>query len=176
MRMTIQLAAHAEQTPFNLKRWSEILEDEFYQKYKGSIETNRHGEVILMPSADVKHSKAQAAIALLLQTCLKDGEVLLACPISTADGIKACDVAWTKDASNCREVCARAPEICIEVRSTETCDEEISERVELYLDAGAKEVWICEPSLAMKFYDAPKAPARAASKLCSLFPTEIQVR
>lgn len=176
MRMTIQLPAHAEQTPSNLKRWTEILEDPFYQKHKGSIETNRHGEVILLPRADVKHSKAQAAIALLLQTCLKNGEVLLGCPISTADGVKACDVAWTQEASNCGEVCPRAPEICVEVRGSEMCDEEIDERIQLYFDAGAKEVWICESSLAMKFYDAPKAPARAASKFCSLFPTEIQVR
>src|SRR5437762_11487717 len=123
MRMTIQLPAHAEQTPFNLTRWAEILGDPFYHKHKGSIETNRHGEVILMPGADVKHSKTQAAIALLLQTCLKKGDVLLGCPISTADGVKTCDVAWTEDASNCRDVCRRAPEICIEVRTSETCDE-----------------------------------------------------
>jgi hypothetical protein len=176
MSLTIQLPARADQTSFNLKRWAEILENPYFREFKGRLESNRHGEAILMPSANARHSKIQAAIALLLQTCLKGGDVLVGCPISTADGVKACDVAWTEDAAVCNDVCRRAPEICVEVRPVERSNEEMNERLLLYFDAGAKEVWVCDSSLSMKFYDAPQSEPRSASKLCSLFPTEIQVR
>ena len=109
---------------------------------------------------------------------MTDGEVLTECPISTADGVRAADVAWASP--ECLEqlgnrVCfARSPEICVEVLSPGNSDAEVQEKIALYFDAGAREVWLCETSGAMKFLvSMDSAPA---SKLCPNFPALIQLR
>jgi Uma2 family endonuclease len=66
----------------------------------------------------------------------------------------------------------RAPEICVEVLSPGNSDEEISEKIALYLDAGATEVWICGLFGEMKFHGAEGAEI-IASKLCPDFPKQI---
>jgi hypothetical protein len=68
----------------------------------------------------------------------------------------------------------RSPEICVEVLSPGNSDAEIQEKMALYFDAGAKEIWLCEISGAMKFFVNSKSAS--ASKLCPDFPAEIQLR
>ena len=46
-----------------------------------------------------------------------------------------------------------APEICVEVCSPSNADAEIDEKRQLYLDAGAEEVWICDEGGQLTFYD-----------------------
>src|SRR5207248_4290547 len=106
------------------------------------------------------------------------GRVLTECPLSTADGLKAADVAWAS-AQRMRELgnrtCfTRAPEICVEVLSPRNTAAEIQEKTALYLDAGAQEVWICAASGAMKFMGR-EARAIKASKLCPAFPKKVEL-
>ena len=91
----------------------------------------------------------------LLHSILTEGRTILVCPISTADGVKAADVAWAW-AKSWREVgkrtCfLRAPKICVEVIS-QNGEAEMKEKMRLYFDAGAEEVWICSGAGEMKFY------------------------
>lgn len=46
----------------------------------------------------------------------------------------------------------RSPEICDEVISPSNSEEEVREKMALYFDAGAKEVWISDVFGAMTFY------------------------
>src|SRR5205807_2857464 len=107
--------------PFNMRRWAELLADRDLAKFEGRIETDRYGHVIMSPPPAPSHGSYQARIASLLDRFMKSGRVLTECPISTADGVKAADVAWASaDSMRAlgRRVCfSHALEICADVVS-----------------------------------------------------------
>lgn len=178
--LTIELPSQRTQTAFNLRRWAELLHDHELAKIEGRVETDRYGHVIMSPPPGQKHGGYQAAIAGLLLNSIPTGRVLTECPISTADGVKAADVAWASP-ERMHEVgeqsCfPRAPEICVEVISPGNTNAEIREKTALYFDAGAKEVWHCSNSGAMTFLAAGKAPPLRGSRLCPEFPKQVQLR
>lgn len=173
--LTLELRPKAEQTAFNLRRWEEVLADPELQKIEGRVETDRHGRTFMSPPPAPRHGKYQVDIAVLLRQHLPNGVTLTECPVSTADGVRAVDVAWASpscwsEVGN-RTCMVSAPEICVEVLSPGNSDEEISEKIALYLDAGAKEVWICGLFGAMKFHGSDGAEL-AASNLCPGFPKQ----
>src|SRR5256885_13055057 len=93
--LTIELPPQREQTKFNLRRWAELLEDREVAKIEGRVETDRHGNIIMSPPPASSHGRFQSRISYHLTRLLPDGSVLTECPISTADGVKAADVAWS---------------------------------------------------------------------------------
>lgn len=178
--VTIALPPQPEQTAANLRRWAELLTDRDLSKFEGRIETDRHGQIMMSPPPAPRHGRLQSRLAYLLQSLLPDGETLTECPISTADGVKAADVAWAS--AECmhelgNRVCfPRAPEVCVEVLSSGNTQAEIDEKATLYFDAGAREVWVCAQSGAVSFFAAPKSGPLRASKLCPQFPNQIDLR
>src|SRR5882724_2220347 len=138
--LTIELPSQSSQTRFNLHRWAELLSDSQLAKIEGRIETDRYGHIIMSPPPAPNHGSFQAEIAHLLRLLLPHGRVLTECPISTADGVKAADVAWAspecmRELGN--RVCfPRAPEICVEVLSPSNTEAEMQEKIALYFDAG----------------------------------------
>ena len=174
--LTLELRPRAEQTAFNLRRWAEVVGDPELQKIEGRVETDRHGRTFMSPPPAPRHGKHQADIAVLLKNFLPSGVVLTEGPVSTADGVRAVDVAWASPSCwgevGTRACMVRAPEICVEVLSPGNSSEEISEKIALYLDAGAKEVWICGLFGAMKFHGAEGAEL-GCSALCHGFPKQI---
>ena len=178
--LTIELPPHRAQTTFNLRRWAEVLRDPAYRKFEGRVETDRHGHVIMSPPLAAKHGRYQAEIAGLLRNSISKGSVLTECPISTADGVRAADVAWASP--ECIKELGdagcfpRAPEICVEVLSPTNTSSEIREKTELYFDAGAKEVWLCSTTGAMTFLLAGEAKRAAKSRLCAEFPGQVRLR
>src|SRR5438105_15582252 len=119
--LTLELPPQKMQTEFNLRRWSELLADRELAKIEGRIETDRHGRIIMSPPPAPTHGSFQSEIAHLLRTLLGAGRVLTECPISTADGVKAADVAWASP-KRMNElghlVCIpTGPAICGEVKS-----------------------------------------------------------
>ena len=177
--VTIELPPQRAQTDFNLRRWAELLEDREMARIEGRIETDRYGHIIMGPPPAPLHGRLQLRIGSLLQRLLPEGECLTECPISTADGVKAADVAWASP-QRMREmgnrVCfPRAPEICVEVLSPSDTPEEINEKMQLYFDAGTKEVWVCSQAGAMRFFEATRSEV-AKSKLCPKFPKRIRLR
>jgi len=177
--LTIELPQHEAQTVFNLLRWAELLADPELAKFEGRIETDRHGHIIMSPPPAPSHGSYQSEIAYLLRTLMPRGRVLTECPVSTADGVKAADVAWAspecmRELGN--RVCfPRSPEICVEVLSPSNTEAEIQEKMALYLDAGAKEVWVCAESGAMSFFGAG-TKSLTGSHLCPDFPKQILLR
>src|SRR5512135_39085 len=101
----------------------------------------------MSPLPAASHGSFQSEIAHLLHTLIPRGRVVSECPISTADGVKAADVAWASP-ERMRElgdqVCfPQAPDICVEILSPSNTEAEIKEKTALYFDAGAREVWLC---------------------------------
>lgn len=178
--LTIKLPPHQAQTEFNLRRWDELLADPELHKIEGRIETDRFGHVIMSPPPAPKHGFYQSEIAYLLRELKDHGRVLTECPISTADGVRAADVAWAslqciKELGG-RSCFPHAPEICVEVLSPGNSDAEIEEKIALYFEAGAGEVWICGTFGEMKFFSAAGTPPMPASKLCPEFPKRLEQR
>jgi Uma2 family endonuclease len=174
--LTIELAAHEAQREFNLHRWDELIEDPELAKIEGRIETDRHGQIVMSPPPGPSHGSYQLEIGHLLRTLLPRGRVLTECPISTADGVKAADIAWASpermaELAN-RSCFPNAPEICVEVISPRNTKAEIEEKAALYFDAGAKEVWLCSTAGEVTFLISPKKDANV-SILCPKFPKKV---
>lgn len=178
--LMLELPPHKAQTVFNLRRWAEVLTDPELARFEGRVETDRHGHIIMSPPPAPSHGSFQSEIAYLLRSLMDHGRVITECPISTADGVKAADVAWASprlmDELGRRVCFPRAPEICVEVISPGNTAAEIQEKTALYFDAGAKEVWTCAESGAMSFFAARGARPMRASQICNLFPKRIELR
>jgi Uma2 family endonuclease len=178
--LTIELPPRKTQTAFNLRRWAELLPDPQLAKIAGRIETDRYGHIIMSPPAAPSHGSFQLEIGRLLWNFLPEGRVLTECPISTADGVKAADVAWAspermKELG--QQVCfSHAPEICVEVLSPSNTEAEMQEKMELYFDAGAKEVWLCAQNVTMSFFRPDPAKPVEMSKICPQFPKKVKLR
>jgi Uma2 family endonuclease len=174
--VTIELPNHAAQTRFNLRRWSEVLEDRELAKIEGRVETDRYGRIIMSPPPAASHGGYQLEIGSLLKQLMPDGRTTTECPISTADGVRAADVAWAsperlRDLGN-YECYPKAPEICVEVISPRNSKREIQEKTALYFNAGAKEVWTCSKVGGMTFL-GPRGVELKTSKLCPKFPRQL---
>jgi Uma2 family endonuclease len=178
--LTLELPTHKAQTAFNLRRWAEVLADPEWARFEGRVETDRYGHVIMSPPPAPSHGSFQSEIAYLLRGFFDHGRVITECPISTADGVRAADVAWASPglmAQLGRQVCfPRAPEICVEVISPGNTEAEIEEKMALYFDAGAKELWTCSESGAISFFNARSRRPLRASQLCPQFPKRIVLR
>src|ERR1044071_156557 len=92
--LTIELPSHAAQAAFNLRGWHELRDDPYGAENEGRIETDRHGQVIMSPPPSASHGGFQLEIGGLLRELMPNGRASTECPISTADGVKAADVAW----------------------------------------------------------------------------------
>jgi Uma2 family endonuclease len=173
--LTIQLPPYEQQTVFNVHRWSEILMDRDLARLPHRIETDRYGHILMSPPPAPIHGNRQLQIGRLLQELLWEGHAITECPVSTSDGVKAVDVAWVEAhrAAEVREaIClTKAPEICVEVLSPANSPAEIREKLALYFDAGAREVWICDLNGMMSYY-APSGLLDGSS-LCPSFPGTI---
>lgn len=178
--MMLELPARKTREAFNLRRWNELLADQDLLRFEGRVETDRHGHIIMSPPPAPSHGSLQSKIAQLLWNLLPHGRVLTECPISTADGVKAADVAWASSARieelGDQAFFSRSPEICVEVLSPSNTELEMREKMALYFDAGAREVWFCARNGAMKFHGQGSNRAMRQSTLCPRFPKLVRLR
>jgi Uma2 family endonuclease len=179
MPVTIELQPLETQTAFNIKRWSEILNDPELARLPHRIETDRHGHIVMTPPPAPFHGQKQSFLSAALQRLLPQGTVITECPVSTSDGVKAIDVAWL-NAPRHQEirdaVCLiRAPEICVEVLSPSNTPAEIHEKMALYFEAGANEVWICNEDGTIEFHNRTQPGSQERSEICPGFPARIEL-
>ncbi len=87
--------------------------------------------------------------------------------MSTADGVKAIDVARLAanrpEIAEDPQVLTCAPEICVEIFSPSNSLSEINEKRTLYFDAGAAEVWVCAVDGSISFFVSPHHQSPASS-------------
>lgn len=174
--LAIQLPAHSDQTAFNLERWDELLADPFYATLEHRIETDRHGNVIMSPPPAFSHGHKGYQIAKLMESLGSGGAASIEVPISTSDGVRATDVAWLTDsqlaAAQKTNVLTTAPEICVEVISPRNSEKEMQDKMALYFDAGATEVWLCNDDGTLRFFSGPGISMKS-SALLPRFPSSI---
>lgn len=125
-------------------QWSEVLADKSLRDLPYKIELDRYGNIVMSPAGN-KHGRLQFLIGSILERHL-GGEILTECSVNTPEGVKVADVAWCSPEFLARHGYAtpypEAPEICVEVRSPSNSREEMRMKIALYLDRGAREVWI----------------------------------
>jgi Uma2 family endonuclease len=172
--LTLELPPAEGRAEFNLRRWAEVLADRSLDKIQTRIETDRFGRIVMSGPASPRHGRFQSKIGSLLSKLLPDGEVITECPISTAEGVRAADVAWAsaEQWKNLGDrVCfTEAPEICVEeVISPGNDEDEIREKAKFYFNAGAREVWICGAFGQITFF-APASTPIPRSRICPEFP------
>ncbi len=177
--LTIGLRPQQTQTSFNLRRWDQLLANTELAKIEGRIETDRHGKVIMSPPPAPNHGSYQLEIGHLLRTLMPHGRVLTECPVSTADGVKAADVAWASPEAmrqlGNRPCFPQAPDLCVEVLSPANTEAEMREKVALYFDAGAREVWLCGAEGTMRFLSSAASRPLKSSRLCPEFPKQVKL-
>ncbi len=129
----------------------------------------------MSPPPGYLHGSFQFNIGVLLRSALPNGRVSTECPISTADGVRAADVAWISRerlATIGENVClTSAPEICVEVLSPDNTPREMQEKRALYFAAGAAEVWQCDCDGHMTFFPDAISTGEPKSRFCPTFPS-----
>ena len=128
-------------------RYRAMSEDPCFANVPGKIELDAWGRILMSPPPAVYHGRVQGNLAHKLKAVL-GGHIITEGPIATPDGLFLPDVAWASPdfmSAHPESPLARAPEICVEVVSPSNSVQEMSEKTQAYLAAGAEEVWIVYP-------------------------------
>ena len=151
-------------------RWAEVMNDRLLRDLPYKIELNPYGKIEMSP-ANNRHARLQGYIAGEFARQLSGGGVLTECPILTRIGVKVPDVAWGSSGFFATQgdttPFPTAPEICVEIVSPSNSDEEIREKTQAYLAAGAREVWVVYEDGSFRFYDV------AGERSASSYPVEL---
>lgn len=135
-------------------RWAELVNDASLRDLPYKIELNAEGTIEMSP-ANNWHAAVQAHLARFLGESLTDGMVYTECSILTVAGVRVPDVAWgstefVRD-QGVNTPFGRAPEICVEILSPSNSAREMDAKVEAFLAAGAKEVWLVRAGEGVSF-------------------------
>lgn len=154
-------------------QWAEVIESPYLRNLPFKIETNRYGQIVMSPASN-RHGLLQSKITLLIGSH-SNGDTISECSIVTPEGVKVADVAWASAefiAIHGDQIAyTAAPELCVEIRSPSNSRLEMTEKTALYFQQGAHEVWICELSGNVTFFDAQgEIPA---SRLFPAFPKQV---
>ncbi len=125
--------------------WSEVLADPSLKDLPYKIELDHYGRIVMSPASN-KHARIQGRMVRLLAQLFPDGEILTECSIATPLGVKVADVVWASPTFVIQHgdttPFPQAPELCVEILSPSNRAAERLEKVQLYLNAGAHEVWL----------------------------------
>jgi Uma2 family endonuclease len=152
--------------------WQEVIVDKSLQNLPYKIETTKSGKIEMSPATNW-HAYWQYEIAGILREQLRgQGMGFTEASIDTPEGVKVADVAWGSHEfialNGMNTPFPKAPELCVEIISPINTKEEIDQKVRLYLEQGALEVWLCdlsgkiemigEPGKLEKSFIAPSFP------------------
>ena len=156
--------------------WQDVLNDPSLQDLPYKIELDSDGYILMSPATRL-HALYQSLLNDLLRDHAEDGHRSVEGPVQTRRGVRVPDVAWMsaeRYVTQTEDVFTVAPEICVEVVSPSNSAAQISEKIGLYLEAGALEVWTCTLQGEMRFFDAQGELER--SGLVPGFPANITLK
>ena len=136
--------------------WAEVIENPFLKDLPFKIELNEWGKILMSPASN-NHGMKQFDIGTKINRSKRSGQVIIECSIQTPKGTKVADIAWASDEfiTNYGDITPYevAPEICVEVISPSNSKGEMQEKIELYLNQGAIEVWLCDLEGEITYYN-----------------------
>lgn len=136
--------------------WSEVIDSPYFRDMPFKIEMNRYGSILMHPRTNAHGRMGCKIVSVLATHFKKQGSVMCGCSIQTTDGVKVANVAWASKKFNQKHGVTtpfpEAPEICVEIVSASNPEEELREKVELYLARGAKEVWLAHLNKSVRYF------------------------
>lgn len=136
-------------------QWRRVLHNPVLRDLPFKIELNRFGQILMSPASN-KHGIVQHRVGSAIERLRKSGVVISECSILTSDGVRVADVAWASNNFIAefgeRTPYPKAPEICVEITSPSNSAEEIDNKIRLYLEKGAVEVWVVNENGTTSFY------------------------
>jgi len=155
--------------------WSDVIADPSLQDLPYKIETNSLGQIVMTPASN-RHGQLQLHLGKMLMDLQPGGDVQVECSINTPNGVKVADVAWYSEQFIAIHGDAtpfeQAPELCIEVCSPSNSQRELVEKMQLYFEQEAQEVWFCSDDGLLEFYSI--AGQEETSSLIPGFPVSIE--
>ncbi len=156
--------------------WQDVMIDKSLQNLPYKIELIKTGRIEMSPATNW-HAYWQYEIAGILRERLRSlGIGFTKASIDTPEGVKVADVAWGS-----HEFLARvgmntpfssAPELCVEIISPSNSKEEIAQKVRLYLEQGAVEVWLCDLNGKIEMQNKDRKLEK--SKIVPKFPKQLE--
>lgn len=135
--------------------WKELMKNPFFNNIPYKVELNKFGQILMSPASNW-HGIAQYNIGKAIEANKSGGIIIIECSILTSEGVRVADVAWASDEfiAEFKDVTPypKAPEICIEVKSPANSQAEMDEKIRLYLEKGALEVWVVDKSGKTAFH------------------------
>lgn len=121
-------------------------------------ESNAQGQIIMTPG-NYNHSHNVIRLARLLDRIAPEWESGMELGIVTSDGVKAPDLIFASPAYHEQHkgkdgYVGEAPEICVEVMSPANSWREMLEKMPLYFEVGAQEVWVVDTGGSVFFFGA----------------------
>ncbi|MBA2606680.1 MAG: Uma2 family endonuclease [Acidobacteriota bacterium] len=136
-------------------KWQELINNPFFRDIPYKVELNKYGTILMSPASN-RHGILQYKIGRKIEIAKKRGIVIVECSILTGEGVRVADVAWASDEFFAefgdKTPYPKAPEICVEVISPGNSQAEIEEKIRLYLEKGALEVWIVSEHDQINFF------------------------
>ena len=128
-----------------MMEWAEVLADPSLRNLPYKIELDHFGRIVMSPASN-RHGRLQARLVRMLAQVFEDGEIVTECAVSTPAGVKVADVAWASPDFARRHGDAtpfpETPDLCVEIVSPSNTAAEMAEKTRLYLNGGAREVWL----------------------------------
>ena len=157
--------------------WQELCENPQLKDLPFKMELNHWGQIVMSPAKNA-HSVLQWEIQRTIYDLVGNhGKIIPECAIQTSDNVKVADVAWISPERYERvkhEIAySQAPEICVEIISASNTKNEMLVKKDLYLAAGAQEVWICSMAGEMSFFDL--SGELNQSELIKSFPAKLEI-
>ncbi len=153
--------------------WHRVLADPRLRDLPYRVETEEPDRIILSPHKP-RHSFQQSRLVrLLFEHVQEAGEPTVEFAVETPHGVKVPDVVWISDSRAAQipddaEASPVMPELVVEVLSRSNPKREMMGKVQLYLQGGAHEVWLCDADGRLTVYD--ESGERATSALAPTFP------
>lgn len=136
-------------------KWQELISDPFFRDVPYKVELNKFGQILMSPASN-RHGILQNKVARQIENQRQSGVIVIECSILTSEGVKVADVAWLSEEFYAefgeKTPYPKAPEICVEVKSPANSKAEMEEKIRLYLEKGALEVWIVDELARINFY------------------------
>jgi Uma2 family endonuclease len=136
-------------------KWLELMENPFFRDLPYKVELNKFGQILMSPASN-KHGFLQFKVGREIENSKKSGVIISECSILTSEGVRVADIAWLSDQFYAEfgetTPYPKAPEICVEVKSPGNSKAEMKEKIRLYLEKGASEVWIVDEHGKVDFY------------------------
>ncbi len=136
-------------------KWREVMNNPFFRDMPYKIELNKFGQILMSPASN-RHGILQFKVAKTIHEKKKSGVIVNKCSVLSNEGVKVANVAWLSNEFYAefgeQTPYPKAPEICVEIKSPRNSRAEMDKKICLYLERGAREVWIVDETAKINFY------------------------